>query len=412
MVTMGKALFNRLTFSGLYDDGENFWVTMFRFNALFKINKKSFKAEYKGSFPNESATIPCLYIDVAFYDGKLYFAPHQAKEIAGYDIESGVFFKISVPSLKKTNESARFISLFQYDRYIFFARENGVILRYSPKDGGLQYFDCLGEDKDIRFGAVCTNENVLVLASNNTKSVLIFNMDSCESDLNYIAYERGEFSGICFDGNNYWLSPLREGNVIKWNGIDKNCETFSDYPKDFAVANGKQSFFSAHYVSGFVWLFPQNANMALKINVCDGTFSVAEEFQQKLDCAGDTIFLINYLFATVSGNIIYAFVEKTNEFVSLDTKNGEVIEKTILFDFRQEVSMKPLITKAIAEIFEKTCFVTESTISKEYSVGLSSYIDFICCDRCLIQNPKRNVHEIVGGKIYEYVKNLVITKKR
>jgi len=406
-----KNLFlNRLAFSGLYDDGESFWVIMLRFNALFKINKKSFKAEYKGSFPDEQVTLPCLYIGVAFYNGKLYFSPYNAKEIAGYDIDTDMFFKIRIPWLKSSCESVRFISLFQYSSYIFFVGENGVIVKYSPDEEEWQYFYCLVGDNDILFSAVHANENILALASKNKKSVLLFNMDTCESHLNYIGNEIGAFSGICFDGENYWISPLYEGSVVKWNAVDNSCKMFCDYPKGFSVADARESFFFAHYSNGFVWLFPHGANMVLKINVCDGTISIAEEFQQKLGCEADTCYSFNYLFATVSDNMIYSFIEKTNKFVLYNTETSEIVEKLILIDPEEKSKMEKHFLQAFAEIYKKVYLHKEDIFLKYFSVDFNDYIDYICNNRCYdgLENKSHNVYINAGDIIYKHLKYEVL----
>lgn len=94
-----KALF----FENIGDDGRNFWFSEFDYNALFKIDKESWKAEFIGFFPNENFVQERLYISMAMYYGKIYFAPHNADEIAVYDIERKNSKKYRYPYLESVN---------------------------------------------------------------------------------------------------------------------------------------------------------------------------------------------------------------------------------------------------------------------------------------------------------------------
>ena len=68
-------------FENLYDDGEYYWFTVWSYNALFRMDKKSWLAEYMGSFSNAKLSESRLYEQIIEYDNKLYFTPGLATKI-------------------------------------------------------------------------------------------------------------------------------------------------------------------------------------------------------------------------------------------------------------------------------------------------------------------------------------------
>ena len=59
-------------FENLYDDGEYYWFTVWSYNALFRMDKKNWLAEYMGSFSNAKLSEGRLYEQIIEYDNKLY----------------------------------------------------------------------------------------------------------------------------------------------------------------------------------------------------------------------------------------------------------------------------------------------------------------------------------------------------
>lgn len=143
---MREDLFDRpLIFASVYDTGSSLWFTEYDYNALMKMDKKSRRVEWKGSFPGEPFWNEHLYSSSAACSGELYFAPYWAKEIAVYDFKTEIIRKISLPLPGKksavNDEAGRFIQAAPIEKKVYFipAHYPGVLCYDTERER----MDCL-----------------------------------------------------------------------------------------------------------------------------------------------------------------------------------------------------------------------------------------------------------------------------
>ncbi len=374
-----------LTFEDLYDDGNNLWFTAINFNALFKMDKQAWKAEYVGSFPEEEAYGSRLYGPITAYDGNLYFAPKFAQEIAEYSPRCNTFKKISIPEATgkpgiQDFSSPEYNEAVPYKTCLFFVGfSHPAIVRMDMTTGRLDIFSdwleplnrLISNPDGFYFKSVCVVGSCIVAAALSANAVVIFDMDTCISNVFEVGSKKCRYSGICFDGTNYWLSPRYDGPIVKWNpkGIYREYESF---PRGYI--SGMLSFLNIRYSSGYVWLFPNQANMALKIDICDESITIAEEFQQECEC---DLLGPNYIFSKIIGDVIFTCTGKTNHLIAYNCETENRREEAVLLsqkatDAIRSIRSNAFIKDTAACKTEYDCYYFENAFS-----NLTDFIDYV-----------------------------------
>lgn len=319
----------------LYDDGEALWFAAYGYNALFRMDKETLQPAYVGSFPGEKAYGQRLYSAITSCNGKLYFAPGSAREIAEYDPAAGAFHKFPIPPLPgfgggAKNTSHAFRSMATCNGRVFLAGFTYPgIVELNPATGEtivhtswLQQFKKKGAGCDgVYFRSICTDGSRLAAAAFRTNAVVEIDTKSGAATVHPIETGGQGFSSICFDGTHFWLAPRGEGPVIRWRP-DENANTYSQFPKGYEPAE----YSRIQYAAGYVWMLPQLGGSALKIDIRDGSMAPAEPFQSicELDKPGANFYLVH-----AEGDMLYTWSGKEREFCMLDCATGEV-QKAIL----------------------------------------------------------------------------------
>ncbi len=382
-----------IAFENLYDDGEHFWFTAYHFNALFKMDKRSWKAEYMGSFPGEKPAGHRLYIFITAHSGKLYFAPGSAEEIASYDTATGVFAKICLDGQKlhPTTEQPRVIKFgtaIPYKEWLFFVGYSyPAFVRYNTVTGQLDSFSdwikkidafTNGQIKTFFHRGITVNGSCFAVPACETNAVVFFDMDKCVSNTYEAGSKRCGYSGICYDGKEYWLSPLHDGPIVKWNPDTKVNKEYDSFPNNYVC--GQYSFLDIAYVKDHAWLLPIYANMAVKIDGQTEEIAVAEEFQPecRYEKSGRGLLAGNYILSEVIGDVIYAHTGKSNRFIAYDCNTGHRREEPILLSQEAEAAMGPVYLPNLAN--------DPSTCKSEYDcyfyenihTPLSDFLCYVC----------------------------------
>jgi hypothetical protein len=418
-----------LMFCVVHDDGENFWFTAERFNALFKMDKQKWAAEYMGSFPKEMSWWG-LYREVIEHDGKLYFTPLRADEIAVYDIAAGRFEKISFAESKnciKKNDytpQVNFCAAAAYGKYIFFIGHGyPAIMRLDTESGHLDYFtdwveplDKISDGDGYYFYHSCVSGNKIFLPALNANAVAVFDMDKCVTQVYVVGSKGQKYFNICFDGINCWLIPRFDGAVVRWNPDTKEYKEYGGYPAGFK--SGKPlsiSFGAVKYWDGYIWLLPYCANMALKINVKDGSMSIAEEFMDECRFKGEEVFKFYYYQSLAVGDKLYAHTGKTNRFMEYDFKTKQRREEGIVLS--EEAAQK--LNENYPAIFYKDvrrrlsvdeCYFCETHVTRLQ--GFLNYVVNESEDKAALSAKQieahgeaaANIDGTCGAKIHKYVK--------
>lgn len=356
-----------LVIQHLYDDGTNYWLIEMQSNGLFKMNKQTWEAEYIGMFPDAGHGKAGLYLSsyraMAHLDGKMYFAPGNADSIAIYDMNDNTFSQIAIAEPLESKgpkyfSNLKFSNVIVYKKAVFFvAAFYPAIIRLDAVTGDMLYITDwvpalagMTSDENSAFFAdsLVVQDNCFVAASSCSNAVICFNMDTLSSTVYSVGSSSNRYSGICYDGNDFWLLPRSNSPVIRWNMSVNRCEEYGHYPNGYSAA--QYSFRSIVYADSYVWLFPLHANMCIKLSIATGEMAISEVFQDA--CLNGYVGLANmdhnYVFAlTDSRGKILAYTGKRGTLIALNPKTGEYHEATVTFKKHSSLSEILFINKEI-----------------------------------------------------------------
>ena len=338
-----------LQFENLYDDGQCFWFTAFSFNALFRMDRQTWKAEYMGSFPGETFLGYRQYRTIVEHGGKLYFTPGSARGIGVYDLADGSFETIRFDENEDggVGASYKFKAAFVYQSKIFFTGfAYPAIICYDTADGKIERFDDwlellapfkpLPENLYFYRGAALGNKLFLPLSC--ADAVLEFDMDCGTSKTHKLNSGNQGFSDICFSGAYAFLTPrfgsafvrwdTSSGEILKYEGPDvRRALPDTGFPAKVA------SYGYSVKMDKDIYVFPFFVDRALKLNTTSGEITTADAFQPECERAySATSYMPGfYLTATAIGDKIYAKTGRSNTFIAYDVKTGARREEHIKF---------------------------------------------------------------------------------
>jgi glutamine cyclotransferase len=388
-----------LTFENLYDDGENFWFTAWHFNALFKMDKQTWKAEYMGSFPGERFDGQRLYTQITGYKGKLYFAPGSADEIACFVPNTREFSKIRIlPSdeIIETQKSRllKFCDIVSRDNSLFFiACAYPAFIKLNPDTNETEFFSdwvkLLNKFVNAPDDAFFWHRAEVVgsrfyIASCNANAVVSFDMETLKSTVYEVGSKGNGYSDMCYDGEHFWLSPRNDTPIVKWSPATFQATEIRDFPEGFSSI--RYSYNDIIILDGNPVLFPCAANMVLKVSMADGEVAVDEDFQDVCEkeeseqiVKKDYVHKMNYVMATMIDGVIYARTGKTNSLIAHNPKTGERREEQIFFTEESAAAFRetePLLkVLSIAETLNNEN-QDERFITEDF-VGLRDFLDYL-----------------------------------
>ncbi|MPM42951.1 hypothetical protein SDC9_89623 [bioreactor metagenome] len=324
-------------FENLFDGGDCFWFTSAENNALFQMDKSSGAVRYKGSFPNEKVDAWLQYGAIAKCNGRLYFSPRSAEALGEYDIEKKTFRRIpfpppSVRSQVRYNPACSFNAVASHGAYVFFIGASyPAIVRYDTATQETRYFsdwvapvDKLINNTEYNYFArmsVTHDSRHIIAACSNANAVVVLDMETGASVVHEVGTRRCQYSSIAYDGENYWLAPILDGPIVKWNMNSGEFWELDAFPKEFdrGIA-GWASFFAIRCVERALWLFPCTANMVLKIDPDSHAIAEAKAFADV--CRGPVPDLASptsrFFSVSDADGVIHAFNFRTNRLISYD----------------------------------------------------------------------------------------------
>ena len=411
--------------------GKNAWATAMSINALFKMNIEDCTLKYVGSVPGEAlsdTTIfrATLYRSSVEYYGKIYFAPYFAKEIAVYSIEDALFEKIPFKhNFGRLETDKAFFGIVAYDKDIIFTPyQYPAIIRLNTETNEISYFsdwvNPLLERMDDHSGALFLSPisvgTSILLAACGTNAVLEFDMDTCKTVIHEVGEKEYRYGGICFDGENYWLSPRHDTPVVKWNPKKGVIKEFTEIFSGNDVS--KWVFLSVYYNSGYAWFLPGTANYAYKIDVSSDVITVVDNLSVDRNASKEEQLNNKYFFAQNIRDCIYAYNIYRNKLTVFNCATEERKDKYFCCSSEIINRLSPLISQQL--LSEKAPETSRDCRYSESAVPLVSFIDYVILESDTIEgtqkaNHRRNLlfaafankERKSGQTIYEYIKDSV-----
>ena len=313
--------------TGFYDDETYVWFIN-SFNILYKYNKQSKETEFVGVIAGQNNW---ENIGIAANNKKLYFAPlYKNDKISIFDMVQEKIEQIGFKDYCQYDR--KFKNAISFKNFVYFIpQEFPAIMRLNTDTNDIEYFSQWVEGlsklkisilhegwKNAKFFNFCVVDEEIAMMVNGANAVMFFNMETCNHEIKVIGEKPEQYNNICFDGQNYYLTPLYKDYIVKWNR--QSSEISKIKISSFSRKEGIGVNFSIQYLNEYVWLFPHFANNAYKINIKTNEIAelpeLVEHFEDK-----NLPWYYNRIFA--SKNTIYAATQNKG-FVEYNTNTSKL----------------------------------------------------------------------------------------
>lgn len=192
-------------------------------NRLYKLDKSGEIVEiYEDK--RERVISKRLYAKVFNYKDEIIFAPHKSDSILIYHPHEKKWDSIRIVS-NNENENGLFQSgtIFEDWLYLLGCQYPAIVkvnlCNYNIEKIWTPFEEVINKyNGDCYFRSdIAVNDNKLFAASCVSNRVLEFNMLTNEYRWYKVGAGENKYSGIAFDGSNFWLAPRRTGPGVCWN---------------------------------------------------------------------------------------------------------------------------------------------------------------------------------------------------
>lgn len=272
--------------------GDMIWFCARNFNSLFSMNIQTKEVKFCGEFPNAAYTQERLYASMKLVNNKIYFIPFYAREIAIFDIVYNRFSFISIDKrvIDEKRGDMLFMGVEQYKNYLFLLPVGASkIIRLNMNDNKIDYIDdwyeksrnVIFDHTDIFFRKQCVLlENKLYIPFCNANAILELNCDTMQTQIYKLGVEKRGYTGICYDGINFWLSPRFSNNLIKWNRQTEVVDEVCLCKKSLTKSNCPYA--GILFYNSKIFAFPTQKNLCKislkgKVTILDHAYTFAKD---------------------------------------------------------------------------------------------------------------------------------------
>jgi len=295
--------------SGIYSNEHSIYFMDWN-NALYKYDKQSEETINIRKVGKQNWT----YMEIAENNKKLYFAPNfKSSKIAFFDMVQNKFEYIDFKDDCKYD--CKFKAPINFRNFVYFI-PNGypAVMRLNIETNGIEYFsDWYNEVsklcnplhetwKNIIFSNFNVDHANLALTIQCSNAIMFFNMDTGAHEIKKIGEKSEQYVTICFDGQNYYISPHYNNYIVKWNKETDETSKIK-LPSSFSRRDNMYCNFIIEYSNEYIWLFPHAANNAYKVNTDTGEIVELPELIEHFD---DKKLDWYYQLVKVQENTIYA----------------------------------------------------------------------------------------------------------
>ncbi|MDR2554273.1 MAG: hypothetical protein LBC64_02485 [Fibromonadaceae bacterium] len=405
---------DRVFFYRLFVVNDEIWFCDNHSNSFFKMNRETLEHEYVESFAYSLYNYS--YLVGTFYKERMYFVPRFTNKIAEYDIQKKTMAYIPYDNIKS---DANFQTALNYGKYIYFTPYRyKAIMRLDTESRQIDFFDdwfeplkqLTTDEKQLSFIIpIKITENTIMFTVCGTNAVVEFNMETLKSKVYEIGQKAYQYNGICYDGINYWLSPLYNGPVVKWNpdvGVIKEFANVVEgcLPNDI-------SFRPIIFSEGYVWLFPHYSKRTLRINIKTDEVLEVEELNPNFIEGESRVNSVAYTCSQSIGSVIYAYDGRDGTFIEYNCKTQKKREKILKYSPAVLEKIKPMLGSFLYRDIAKCQKVWEYYYYEHPSFVLSDCINFNyeinfynSAKKQLFNAMNNNADGTAGKMIFDFLK--------
>ncbi len=399
-----------LQFENLYDDGTCYWFTSWNFNALFKMDKSTWQAEYVTSFPDEEPDGFRLYGTIVGHGTKLYFTPLRANEMAIFDKQSGEITKVSFECLNigclKGYSGWNYYSAHLYKDCIYFLpHQRTAVIKYDIRSGQLssisEWITNITDKYELTaprlsFRSMMQNEKIYMPIS-GSNILEVINVETKETQIYQLGDPRNTYGDICFFDSKFWLCPLEGNEIIE---LDEALETYKTHVYDKDVNNDIQ-FWGMAATADNLYVFPNKYRDVLTIEADGDDAKISANNSFDINAYGKDVFNdSNYIHCHSDGEKIYAFDQISRMLIEYSGKNQTVRSAHVQMCVEENQNIKHLFEEIYNSLLKK---INAGTIIEESKdIHLQNYLNFVL-DGSGSDDRKDDNPFDTGRSIYEHV---------
>jgi hypothetical protein len=220
-------------------------------NIIYSLDLGTGEIVIIGSIPEENVLTKRLGAKVVHWKEELIFAPMKAKKIWIYNLKKREWHGLERKKIEENKTDLEMFEAVLYENTLFIIGSNyPAIICLDLQTENMTYIEepyiRLKEKKEgladcyFRCGYV-QKENYLYMASSLENLVLEFNMDTHDFNWIKVGDDKNRYSGIEWDGKNFWLAPRLNTAIVKWDGVNSATE----FPLTAEFQEEKNNFLGA-----------------------------------------------------------------------------------------------------------------------------------------------------------------------
>ena len=372
-----------VSFDGVYDDGETYFISSGSFNGMLNYNKKDSTIEYVTSFQNQEPYQGGLHHKVYKYEDNLVFTPNNAKGIHIYDTKHKKMYFHKLFGTDEIRTRCIDALLVEDKLWLFFAYAEKPVVIFDLNTYEIKYFYGIIEKlpMDIRerklqifWCPMAKHREIVCGAIWNTSYIVKINMITQQVELCNVGEAHRGLSTLAYDGMNFWFARLRDTSVYKWN--EKDNEIIEYESLDFL---DDEVFIYNNIICehGQVLVIPNKGKKLLCVDEKEKKIleycSLPDSFAEFADIRKTYRRFYDY---DVINSVIRLFPANANMMVEVDVEKKISVGTTIMLDVDDDENYKKHVLYRYMDIIQKKGIITKSNI-----IGLKEYLGYLTCDR-------------------------------
>ena len=271
---LGKSSY--VYFSSMFLHEGNVYGFACQKNMLMKIDFKGQGTHYFMKLNNESEDNRELYFASIACRDKLFMIPASDPNMMVYDFASERYEKIQLCSGNPGQRGFFFMDVREYGNYLYLIPFHyGYIVRYdldTKKLKSIPLFKKTDDTSSLQFGfAESVDEDRIAIPAG--KAVILFDLASETWEKYPVSEENGEtfnIERIFYYKQHLWLLPTDALVLLKWDYLNGTIEQYADFPPGCRETDNNFGGKLAHRIDNYLYCFPANTNMAVKVNLDNG----------------------------------------------------------------------------------------------------------------------------------------------
>lgn len=434
-----------LVFENFIQVGDDYWFTGFNINGLFRLDPKTWKADFMGCFPAEKDWRR-LFFSICQYKNLLIFAPLSAEQIAIYRMDTSEFISIPLQEPQKLTKSqmqpstvqGEFLNVpyYKYRKFLVCAAYNGyaflfpctypAVIKIHLETFEIEYLyepitelqKIIKHPQSYYFRKGEQQGNIITLWYVAANAFVEFNMDTCQFKICGFVNDNETYVETVCDDTDYWLFPKDIDGKVKRISKEFQKNSFIDLSEGDIFE--KLPYLYAVDAGNDIYAFPSTAKHVIKIGKkqnCAKAFSILDS-ENVLTHSGSAASW-QFFFAYRFGNTIFAYDAFSYKLLSYDLNTDNQKKETVYINQNTDADVDSLLM--VWEMYyERVKQIQQLAVREGCRKSLNSFLELLSkrspaflasfhnAQKRLTENAEFPSAGNSGRSIYDYTKKYLL----